>query len=173
MKNALIALCLIVVWIFTSPFTCPAQTSPPESRLQVTPAVTRLLIDSLRQSLYRTYVFPDSALKMISYVEAEYKKGAYAAITDPRKLAERFNPDLQKAHHDGHFQIIYDPRFAKDMSDTTGRASGQRQGDSMELARSREDNFSFREIKILTGNVGYLLFYGFSGFVNEARFRRW
>ncbi len=45
----------------------------------------------------------------------------------------------------------------------------QWQGDSMNLARSREDNFSFREIKILPGNIGYIKFHGFSGLENEAR----
>jgi retinol-binding protein 3 len=169
MKKALIALCLIGVWVFASPSASQAQTQPPESSLQVTPAVTRLLIDSLRQSLYRNYIFPDTALKMIRYVEGEFKKGAYTAITDPRILAERINQDLQKAHRDGHFHIIYNPRFARDLADTVGRAARQRQGDSMQLAHSREDNFTFREIKILPGNIGYIVFHGFSGFVNEAR----
>jgi len=169
MKNALIVLCVIGVWVFASPSTCLAQTSPPEPSLQVTPAVTRLLIDSIRQSLYRNYIFPDSALKMIRYVEAEFKKGAYEAITDPRKLAERLHQDLQKGHYDGHFRFFYDPGFARVLSDTAGRATRQRQGDSMQLARSREDNFSFREVKILPGNIGYIVFHGFSGFVNEAR----
>lgn len=116
MKNALIVLCLIGAWIFTSPSTCQAQTRPQESPLQVTPAVTRLLIDSIRQSLYRNYIFPDSALMMARYVEAEFKKGAYAAITDPIKLAERLHQDLQKAHHDGHFRILYNPGFARSAS---------------------------------------------------------
>jgi hypothetical protein len=169
MKKTLIAICLICVSVFASPSICQAQASRPESSLQVTPAVTRLLIDSLRQSLYRNYIFPDSALKMIRYVEAEFKKGAYAAITDPQKLAIQLQQDLQKAHHDGHFHITYNPRFARDLSDTVGRAARQRQGDSMQLERSREDNFSFREIKILPGNIGYIVFHGFSGYVNEAR----
>jgi hypothetical protein len=169
MKRSLIALCLIGVCFFESPFACQAQPGPPESSLQVTPAVTRLLIDSLRQSLNRNYIFPDSAMKMIRYVEAEFKKGAYTAITDPRKLAEQLNKDLQKGHRDGHFHIIYNPRFARELSDTTGWAARQRFGDSMALERSREDNFTFHEIKILPGNIGYLVFNGFSGFVNEAR----
>jgi hypothetical protein len=168
-KKTLIALCLIYVWVFANPCACQAQSSVLQSSIQVTPAVTRLLIDSLWQSLSRNYIFPDSALKMIKYVEAEFKKGAYASITDPRKLAEQLNKDLQKGHHDGHFHIIYDPRFARDLSDTTGQAARQRFGDSMALERSREENFTFSEIKILPGNIGYLVFNGFPGFVNEAR----
>ncbi len=106
---------------------------------------------------------------MSRYVEAEFKKGAYAAITDLIKLADRLHQDLQKTHHDGHLRISYNPGFARDLADTVGRAARQRQGDSMQLERSREDNFSFREIKILPGNIGYIVFHGFSGFVNEAR----
>lgn len=64
---------------------------------------------------------------------------------------------------------VLDPRFARDLSDTTDRSNRQRQGDSMQLVRNQEDNFSFHEIKRLPGNIGYLLFHGFSGFVNEAR----
>ena len=169
MKNKLIVLCFISVWIFSSPSIGQSQTRQPEPSLQVTPAVTRLLIDSLQSSLYRNYIYPDSALKMTRYVEAEFKKGAYAGITDPIQLAERFNQDLQKAHRDGHFRIIYDPRFTREQSDTVGRAARQREGDSMNLVRNLEDNFAFREIKILPGNIGYLLFNGFTGLVNEAR----
>jgi hypothetical protein len=95
--------------------------------------------------------------------------GAYTAFKDPRQLAERLHHYLQKAHHDGHFRVLYEPSFAKDLSDTVGRAARRREGDSMQLVRSREDNFTFREIKILSGNIGYLLFHGFSGLVNEAR----
>ncbi|OQP44861.1 hypothetical protein A4H97_10915 [Niastella yeongjuensis] len=169
LKKTLIAICLICVWIFASPSICQAQDSRQESSIRVTPAVTRLLIDSLQQSLYRNYIYPDTAAKMIRYVEAEFKKGAYAAISDPQTLAIQLQQDLQKAHRDGHFRIIFDPRFDREQSDTVGRAARQKQGDSMNLVRSLEDNFTFREIKILEGNIGYLLFNGFSGFVNEAR----
>lgn len=169
MKNKLIVLCFIGASVVASYSNCQAQTRPQEPALQVTPAVTRLLIDSLRSSLYRNYIYPDTALKMVSYVEAEFKRGAYATITDPRQLADQLQKDLQRAHRDGHFRIFYDPRFTRDISDTAGRAARQRQGDSMNLVRSQEDNFDFREIKILPGNIGYLLFNGFSGLVNEAR----
>jgi len=169
MKRTIIALCYIATWVSGNPSMGQAKARPQEPSLQVTPAVTRLLIDSLRQSLYRNYIFPDTALKMTGYVEAEFKKGAYDDIKDPIQLADQLQKDLQKAHRDGHFRILYDPRFIREQLDTVGRAARQKQGDSMYLARNLEDNFAFREIRILPGNIGYLLFNGFSGLVNEAR----
>jgi hypothetical protein len=80
MKNQLIAFCLVLVWQYASLNNCQAQAGPEGVPLQITPAITRALIDSLGQVLYNHYIFPDTARKWTAYLEAQYKKGAYAGI---------------------------------------------------------------------------------------------
>ena len=170
MKNKWPGLFLLLLLQYLGIWCSRAQgpQAPREAQLQVTPAITRLVIDSLAQVLKLHYVFPDTAAKMAAWLDREYKKGAYAAIRDPRELADRLQRDLQKAHRDGHFHLNYAPGLAKDLADTTGAAERHRIGDSLGLAFARQRNFAFSKAEILPGNIGYIKFNGFVGFVKEA-----
>lgn len=169
MKNKLIAIYWVFICQCAGLNNCQAQVRQEKASLQVTPAVTHLLIDSIRAVLNRNYIFPDTALKMSAYLEQEYKKGAYIAIKDPQDLARRLEQDLQNAHHDGHFHLRYAPGMAKDLSDTTGIAERRRIGDSLRLIDMRQRNFLFTKVEILPGDIGYVKFNAFVGFRNEAR----
>ena len=150
----------------------PAKRKPDrkkEGSLQITPAITHALIDSLGQALYKNYIFPDTARKMAAYLEAQYEKGAYAEIKDPNDLAARLQQDLQKAHHDGHFHLQYAPDMARDLADTSGMTERRRIGDSLQLIDVRSRNFGFIKVEMLPGNIGYVKFNGFVGYLNEAR----
>ncbi|WP_431210257.1 S41 family peptidase [Puia sp. P3] len=48
-------------------------------------------------------------------------------------------------------------------------AKRRKTGDSMQLINMRENNFAFSKAEILPGNIGYVKFNGFVGFVKEAR----
>jgi hypothetical protein len=169
MKNKLIAIYLVFICQWAGPHSCQAQGGPQGAPLQITPAITHALIDSIGQVLYNHYIFPDTARKWAAYLEAQYKKGAYAAIKDPSDLADRLQQDLQKAHHDGHFRLMYAPGFAKDLGDTTNMTERRRVGDSLQLINMRRRNFGFIKVEILSANIGYVKFNGFVGLLNEAR----
>jgi hypothetical protein len=169
MKNKLISLCLFLACQHACFSTCQAQDRHEGAPLQITPAITHALIDSLGQVLYDHYIFPDTARKWAAYVEAQYKKGAYAEIKDPNALAARLQQDLQKAHHDGHFRLMYAPRLASDLADTAHMAERRRVGDSLQLIDTRWRNFGFTKVEILPGNIGYVKFNGFVGYLDEAR----
>ncbi|MBS1662352.1 MAG: S41 family peptidase [Bacteroidetes bacterium] len=161
---------LIVFLLLAGVCFCRAQgPGPGGAQLQITPAVTRLVIDSLGQVLKHNYVFPDTAAKMAAYLDKEYKRGAYAGIKDPQELADRLWKDLEKAHHDGHLRIMYAPGMAKDLTDTVGIAQRRRVGDSIGLIFARQRNFAFNKVEILSGNIGYVKFNGFVGYLKEAR----
>jgi len=171
MKNKIAGLFLLILFLHAGIGLCRAQgpQGPGEAPLQVTPAITRIVIDSLSQALKHNYVFPDTAAKMAAYLDNEYKKGAYAAIRDPWQLADRLQQDLQKAHHDGHFRLMYAPGMARELTDTTGIASRRRIGDSLQLMNMRKHNFAFTKAEILPGNIGYVKWNGFVGYLKEAR----
>jgi retinol-binding protein 3 len=181
MKNKLIPLCLLLICQYafaqnpsaqkTPAKNAPAQnpqTAPPPP-LQITPALTHALIDTLGQVLYKNYIFPDTAKKWAAYLEARYKAGAYTRIKDPNELATQLWKDLQKTHHDGHLRLMYNPGFARDLADTSNRTERHRVGDSLQLINTRQRNFEFTKAEILPGNIGYVKFNGFVGFLDEAR----
>jgi hypothetical protein len=160
---------LFIVFILVLDMLCIAQVKTGQPSLVITPAVTRTVIDSIRQALNRYYIFPDAASKMAAYLEQEFKKGAYKNIKDPQELAKRLEKDIQKAHHDGHFRFDYAPDFARRLSDTTGQAQRRPIEAAEALADMRKRNFLFVKAEVLPGNIGYVAFNGFTGFVKEAR----
>lgn len=169
MKKSLSICLLLIVFFLAFDTRCIAQEKAGQPPLLIKPALTRSLIDSIREALNRYYVLPDAALKMAGKLEQEYKKGAYKNITDPRELANRLAQDIQKAHHDGHFRLDYMPDFARMLSDTTGAAKRHQEGEAARLMDMRKRNFLFEKVEILNGNIGYLVFSGFTGFVKDAK----
>ena len=104
---------------------------------------------------------------MATYLEQQYKMGAYATIKDPQELARRLDMDLHKAHHDGHFHFMYAPLLARQLSDTAH--ARERRDDSLQLINMRKSNFFFTNAEILPGNIGYVKFNAFVGYLKEAR----
>ena len=72
---------------------------------------TRLLIDSISNALHRYYIYPDEAAIMGDYLKSQFKKGAYARITNPFELGDQLRRDLQKVHRDPYIGVRNDPRL--------------------------------------------------------------
>lgn len=135
----------------------------------LTPAQVHTVVDSLCSRLQQAYIFPDTALKMAQYLQAQHKKGAYVDLRDPRRLAARLAGDLQTAHHDDHLRVMYQPRQPEpQQTDTAGAAQRQREANARRLAESQAENFSIVRAEVLPGNIGYVRLNGFTGFVDEA-----
>jgi hypothetical protein len=145
----------------------PPSGGPPIPEL--TPAQIHTVIDSLCSRLKQAYIFPDTAVKMAQYLQAQYKKGVYANYKDPNQLAARLAGDLQAAHHDDHLRVMSLPPHPEPRrTDTTGAAQWEKEENARRLAEAQAANFSFVRAEVLTGNIGYIRFDGFTGNVDEA-----
>jgi hypothetical protein len=96
---------------------------------------------------------------MGKYLDGQLKKGAYSAIKDPQQFARQIAADLQTACPDLHMNFHFDPRLAQ-MGAPPMHAPNP-QEDSMRNAMFEAQNFAFRKVEILSGNVGYVKFDGF------------
>ena len=125
-------------------------------------AEKQTVIDSLSAMLEETYVFPDVAKRMSADLKQRLKSGGYQSINDAVLFADRLTQDLQAISHDKHLRVNFNPAQARAMRQPP--ADGQeRQGPPAEyLNELRRNNFGFKEVKILEGNVGYLDLRGFN-----------
>ncbi len=156
--SVLLFILLVPIWMF--PAGAGAQSSASNSEDRTIDARMQLeIIDSVTQALNEIYVFPDVAKEMEKHLRQQYKKKAYKDLTSLMEFAQKLTKDLQEISHDKHLWV----RFASDEllagfeGDTLTDEQKRR-----ELEERRRDNFCFKEIKLLEGNIGYIDFRCFS-----------
>jgi hypothetical protein len=128
------------------------QGAPPEDK-KIDAKMQAAIIDSVTQTLNEIYVFPDVARKMEKHLRLQYKKKAYQNITSLNEFTRKLTEDLQEISHDKHLWVRFasDELLSRFQGDTLTDEAKQR-----ELEERQRDNFCFKEVKILEGNVGYV-----------------
>ncbi|RKR82063.1 peptidase S41-like protein [Mucilaginibacter gracilis] len=121
----------------------------------LTPAEKKQVIAAVIQKLTNVYVYPDMSRKMTTALSALEKKGSYDLISDPSAFAAKLREDLVAVSHDRHLNITFDPDWVQASKKTLSKQ------DSLELIHkdfpnARADNFGFKEVRVLDGNIGYL-----------------
>ncbi len=134
-----------------------AASAKPEDR-SIDAVLQAEIIDSIAYALNEVYVFPDVARKMEEHIRKQYKDKVYQGITSCREFAGKLTEDLREISKDRHLGV----RFASDemiksfSSDTlTDEAKKQEQQER------RRENFGFKTVKLLHGNIGYIDLRGF------------
>ncbi|WP_299117029.1 S41 family peptidase [uncultured Winogradskyella sp.] len=119
------------------------------------------VIDSIASKLNANYVFPEVAKKMSSSIASKLENGNYKSILDPQEFASTLTADLQAISNDKHLRVSFAPdRIAEQQQTVTAEDSIaylNRYINSM-----KRNNFGFKEVKIMAGNIGYLDLRSFS-----------
>lgn len=119
-------------------------------------------ITNISSLLIENYVFPDVAEKVKSQLEANLKSSAYDNIDDPMAFSQKLTMDLQDVTKDKHLRFIFHPEMAADL------LKGGNDEESNPLMRKkyedamREENYQFKKLEILPGNIGYMDLRGFT-----------
>jgi hypothetical protein len=124
----------------------------------LTPEYREKAIDWIGAKLDDVYVFPDVAEKMYAFLRAQLESGAYDSVDDIEAFAEMLTTDLRSVSHDEHLGVSYDPQPSRRENETDEERKQRR---DRIIEQQRADNFMFKKVEHLTGNVGYLRFDGF------------
>lgn len=121
----------------------------------------QMVIDSIEKKLNANYVFPEVAAKMAASIKDKLAKGDYKSIKDPRQFASTLTTDLQAVSNDKHLRVSFAPEQIAEQQQTVTPEDSiaflNRYINSM-----KRDNFGFKELKIMSGNIGYLDLRSFS-----------
>jgi len=127
----------------------------------LTPQERQTVVDSIGSKLNANYVFPKIATKMVSSIESKLGNGDYKSIQDPQEFATTLTADLQAISNDKHLRVNFAPdRIAEQQQTATAEDSVafmNRYVNSL-----KRNNFGFKEVKIMAGNIGYLDLRSFS-----------
>lgn len=114
------------------------------------------LLETLSEKLKALYVFPEKAEEMA----AKLAENNYDDITDKDALAAQLTEDLQTITHDLHLRMSYNPKMFDQL-----KASQENPDDTDQQAEHaatlRYENYYFKKVERLDGNVGYIKLNGF------------
>ncbi|AXG71623.1 peptidase family S41 [Kordia sp. SMS9] len=156
MKKITLQIIIACCFLFWSTSSLKAQNK----QVNVTQTQISTVIDSVVRILDVNYIFPEVATKMNAKIQENFKKGTYKKIKDPQLLASTLTEDLQAISKDKHLRVMYNPQqIAAQERVVTTEDSLAYVADYVN--QMKYQNFGFKEVKILDGNIGYLDLRGF------------
>nr|WP_314895893.1 S41 family peptidase [uncultured Flavobacterium sp.] len=154
MRNIYIILCsFLLVISFAN-----AQSNQLKVNLEEQKLVVKV-IDSLLNS---NYVFPNVAKTMTNSLSDNLNKGEYNLITDPILFSERLTIDLQSISKDKHVKVQLNPKYIKEVNALNSQQNNKDDFPISLLETWKMNNYGFKEVKILEGNIGYIDLRNFS-----------
>jgi hypothetical protein len=142
----------LAVLALAAALATPVLAAPPRVPPAVSAQDQAAIIDDITTALNEIYVFPETARKMEEHVRHQLKTGAYDRLRTLDAFTRQLTEDLRSVSHDLHLSVSWDPEAP------AGNAGGPPTADqrARSAARERRDNYCFRKVEHLAGNVGYL-----------------
>jgi hypothetical protein len=134
------------------------QADQPEIKL--THQEKAQVVDSISKFMADKYVFPDMGKKMGDLVTKNLKEGVYENIINPQDFAGKLTEDLRTVNNDRHIGVQFNPEYIA-MVKKANADENNKELEEFEKKEREHNNFNFKEIKILPGNIGYLKFNSF------------
>lgn len=152
-SNAFLAagIAFTLLAVFPSPGSAQPRTLDAADRARA--------VDSLAVAFRDHYVFPEVGEKMAERIRKQLRAGKYDQ-EDLGAFVQQLTADLQEVSHDLHIRVMPMP--------LDELAAVAQEVDEAEMRRryaeeARRDNYAFRRVERLDGNIGYLRFDEFVG----------
>lgn len=157
MKNSIVYIVITLTLLLLHFADLQAQIEPKPLSISEKTEV----VDSIGSKLNANYVFPEVAKKMAAKLKSNLQSGAYQSLNEPGEFANKLTEDLQSVSNDKHIRVRFDPVGIAERNQVVSPE------DSIKFLNRyveslKRDNFGFKEVKMLGGNVGYLDLRGFS-----------
>lgn len=122
-----------------------AQSEPPAIGAKDRQAIVEEIIDTLDE----VYVFPEIARRMGVRLRQQLASGAYDHLVALPAFAGQLSEDLQEISHDLHLGVRWELKYPQ-------TAAHGMSPEEHTAWMARRENYCFREVKRLPGNIGYL-----------------
>ncbi len=122
----------------------------------LTPEARAATIEAACRALEENYVFPEKAAEMAARVLGKLKAGEYDGIGSEAALAQRITDDFRSIADDRHMRLALAP--AGPEQSQGGAHSGDGEGPLGNEEKMARENYAFRKVEMLPGNIGYIKF---------------
>jgi hypothetical protein len=129
----------------------------------IDPAKKQAVIDEIAGLFNKSYIFPETAKKVEEALRAKLAAGAFDAASDAASFARAVSAVILEVSKDRHTGFAFAPAVADDIRRLEGQSERERaEVQERRLQEARRDNFGFRKVERLEGNVGYVDFRQFA-----------
>jgi hypothetical protein len=126
-------------------------------------AKKQAIVDEVASLLNKEYIFAETAKKMEETLRARLKNGDFDKLDAAPAFAQAVSTTLTMVSKDGHIGFAFNPTLAQDIRRLMGQSEEEaKKVRERRLLESRRNNFGFRKVERLAGNIGYLDFRGFA-----------
>ena len=160
MKRTTLLVLLVLALAAASAIAQQAQAPQPPA---VDAAKKQAVVDEIAKLLNENYIFPETAKKVGDALQAKLKAGDFDKAADASSFARAVSAVILDVSKDKHTGFAYNPAMAEDIRTMMGQSEAERaKVRERQLGESRRDNFGFRKVEQLDGNIGYLDFREFA-----------
>jgi hypothetical protein len=122
-------------------------------------AQKQAIVDEISTLLNKNYIFADTAKKLEDALRAKLISGDFDKLNDAREFAQAVSATVLEVSKDKHTGFAYDPEMAADIRQLMGQSEEEaRKVRERQLLEAQRDNFGFRKVEWLAGNIGYIDF---------------
>lgn len=104
-------------------------------------------IQGIAKSLKEIYVYPETGRKMADTLIYYHSEGRYNSLKNAGQLADKITKDAQKVSGDLHIWVEASNPHAPSMYEY-----------KRDIGELRRENYGWRKVEILDGNIGYIKF---------------
>jgi tetratricopeptide (TPR) repeat protein len=134
----------LTLWLF-----CPLRGQETTTKLSL--QERRQIIDESGTLLIKNYIYEDRAQKCTDYLKKQFDAGIYNALTHPRQFAEKLTADIYTILKDKHVRVVTVLPEEERLQKQNPMLSFL-----LPLYQTERQSGGVAEVKIVTGNIGYL-----------------
>ncbi len=140
----------VVVFLVSATISIAQQPRTNEPDTPIDQKTKTEVVHHLVEDLREQYVFPEIAAKLAQVLTENLDRGEYASIHGAKEFADILTREMREIAHDAHLQVSYTSEVPRIPPEKPGQL------DPEMLRRIKDENFGFKKVEILDGNVGYL-----------------
>jgi hypothetical protein len=159
MKTRATLRAIVVSLILAAAATFALAQAPPAQAPAIDQAKKQAVIDEIADLLNKNYIFPETAKKVEDALRSRLENGGFDKTATAAEFAGAVSAVILDVSKDRHTGFAYRPAMAEDLRRLAGQSEEERRAvRERQLEEARRDNFGFRKVEQLPGNVGYLDF---------------
>jgi len=119
--------------------------------LTLTQDSKKAAVEKISSLLIENYVFLDVADRCAKHIKSKFEAGAFDSITANEEFAKSLTTELQSISKDKHMRVR-----RRQPDDVRNNEMDPSRTQYRALRRSADENYGFRKVEILDGNIGYI-----------------